>query len=67
LSQADAARGIRAALDNGILSALGIEDFALMVGALASFLAIAATMYLTRNINWYGNSSDVDVATPLQT
>ncbi len=31
-----------------------IEDFALMVGALASFLAIAATMYLTRNVNWYG-------------
>ncbi|MCF6220917.1 MAG: inner membrane CreD family protein [Robiginitomaculum sp.] len=31
-----------------------IDDFALMVGALASFLAIAATMYLTRNVNWYG-------------
>jgi len=44
-----------------------IEDFALMVGALASFLAIAATMYLTRNINWYGNNSDADVATSLQT
>lgn len=32
-----------------------IEDFALMVGALASFVAIAATMHLTRNVNWYGS------------
>lgn len=31
-----------------------IEDFALMIGALASFLAIAATMYLTRDMDWYG-------------
>ncbi len=31
-----------------------MQDFALMVGALASFTAIAATMYLTRNIDWYG-------------
>ena len=31
-----------------------IEDFALMVGAITSFLAIAGTMYLTRNIDWYG-------------
>lgn len=33
-----------------------IQDFALMVGALVSFLAIAATLYLTRNMDWYGNS-----------
>ena len=31
-----------------------IEDFALLVGALTSFIAIAVTMYLTRNIDWYG-------------
>lgn len=31
-----------------------IEDFALMIGALASFVAIAATMYLTRGVDWYG-------------
>ncbi|MEP3653965.1 MAG: cell envelope integrity protein CreD [Litorimonas sp.] len=31
-----------------------MEDFALMVGALASFTAIAATMYLTRDVDWYG-------------
>ena len=34
-----------------------IEDFALMIGALASFVAIAATMYLTRNMDWYGDRS----------
>jgi len=33
-----------------------MEDFALMVGALTSFIAIAGTMYLTRNVNWYGKS-----------
>jgi inner membrane protein len=31
-----------------------IADFALMIGALASFVAIAATMYLTRDMDWYG-------------
>ena len=34
-----------------------IEDFALMIGALASFVAIAATMYLTRNLDWYGGAT----------
>ncbi|HFB54800.1 MAG TPA: cell envelope integrity protein CreD, partial [Hellea balneolensis] len=32
-----------------------MEDFALMVGALTAFVAIAFTMYLTRNISWYGD------------
>ena len=35
-----------------------MQDFALMIGALASFLAIAATMYLTRNMDWYGLGTD---------
>ena len=30
------------------------EDLALMGGAIASFIAIAATMWMTRNIDWYG-------------
>ena len=34
-----------------------IQDFALMVGALISFIAIAATLYLTRNMDWYGDGS----------
>lgn len=36
-----------------------MEDFALMVGALASFTAIAATMYLTRDVDWYGTGKPV--------
>lgn len=34
---------------------LRLEDNALMVGAIASFLAVAAAMYLTRNIDWYSS------------
>jgi len=34
---------------------LRLEDNALLVGAIASFLAIAATMYFTRSIDWYGS------------
>lgn len=33
---------------------LRLEDNALLVGALASFAAVAAAMYLTRNLDWYG-------------
>jgi inner membrane protein len=36
---------------------LRLEDNALLVGAVASFLAIAAVMYFTRNINWYSSIS----------
>jgi len=32
---------------------LRVEDNALLIGALASFLAVAATMYFTRKIDWY--------------
>ena len=39
-----------------------MEDFALMVGALASFTAIAATMYLTRDVDWYGGTRNVGPA-----
>lgn len=31
-----------------------LEDFALLVGAVASFAAIAAVMYFTRRLDWYG-------------
>lgn len=30
------------------------EDHALLAGALASFIAIALTMFMTRNVDWYG-------------
>lgn len=32
---------------------LRAEDNALLIGAIASFLAVAATMYLTRRVDWY--------------
>lgn len=31
-----------------------LEDFALLVGAVAAFAAIAAVMWFTRNLDWYG-------------
>jgi inner membrane protein len=34
---------------------LRLEDNALLVGAIASFLAVAAAMYLTRKIDWYSS------------
>lgn len=34
---------------------LRLEDNALLVGAIASFLAVAAVMYFTRRLDWYGS------------
>ena len=31
-----------------------LADFALLAGSVASFIGLAAAMYLTRNIDWYG-------------
>jgi inner membrane protein len=50
---------------------LRLEDNALLVGAIASFLAVAAAMYLTRKIDWYSSLSPTDapvqrVAPPAQ-
>ena len=43
------------ALVYGLLYTLmRMQGFALVVGALASFAAISGTMYLTRNLDWYG-------------
>jgi inner membrane protein len=35
---------------------LRVEAYALLVGAIASFAAVAAAMYITRNVDWYGGS-----------
>src|SRR5579859_5514961 len=53
-------QGIRAFATFGCLYGLiylllRLEDNALLVGAIASFLAIAAAMYFTRKIDWYGS------------
>lgn len=36
---------------------LRVEAYALLVGAVASFAAVAAAMYITRNVDWYGNGT----------
>ena len=33
---------------------MGLGDYPLRVGAIASFAAIAAVMWFTRRIDWYG-------------
>jgi len=38
-----------------IYTMLRLEDNALLVGAIASFVAVAAAMYLTRRIDWYSS------------
>lgn len=53
--QACRALGIFSLLYFLIYQMLRLEDNALLVGAIASFLAIAATMYFTRHIDWYGS------------
>jgi inner membrane protein len=51
-------QSLRALFCFGLLYALiymllRLEDNALLVGAIASFIAVAAAMYLTRGIDWY--------------
>jgi inner membrane protein len=54
------AQGLRALAMFSLLYALiylllRLEDNALLVGAITSFLAVAAAMYFTRGIDWYGS------------
>ena len=39
-----------------------LEDWALLVGAVTSFAAIAAVMYFTRKIDWYGETPPEETA-----
>lgn len=53
-------QGFRALICFSLLYALiylllSLEDNALLVGAVASFLAVAAVMYFTRKIDWYSS------------
>ena len=34
---------------------LRVDAYALLVGAIASFVAVAAAMFITRNVDWYGD------------
>jgi len=67
-------QGLRALACFGLLYALiyvllRLEDNALLVGAVSSFLAVATVMYFTRKIDWYGSlpiaGSPADGTTPV--
>lgn len=58
------AQGVRALIAFTFLYGLiyvlmRLEDYALLVGALTSFAAIAAVMYFTRRIDWYGFTGSI--------
>jgi inner membrane protein len=62
--------GIFTLLYGLIYMLLRLEDNALLVGAIASFLAVATVMYFTRGIDWYASllarvPSDGQIAPPL--
>jgi inner membrane protein len=56
----------RALLIGGLLTGLyvvlyillSLEDFSLLIGSLMLFVALAAVMYLTRNLNWGGRPQE---------
>lgn len=37
-----------------------VQDFALLIGALSAFVLIAFVMYLTRNVDWYGDQKPIE-------
>jgi inner membrane protein len=43
---------------------LRLEDNALLVGAIASFIAVAAAMYFTRRIDWYSSMAAGETKSP---
>src|SRR5215470_213088 len=47
-----------------IYTLLRLEDNSLLVGAIASFLAVAAAMYFTRRIDWYNSPQEKTPAKP---
>lgn len=49
------ALGILSGIYTLIYILMRAEGQALLAGAIASFIAIALTMYMTRNVDWYGD------------
>jgi inner membrane protein len=58
------ALAIFAAIYGLIYLLMRLEDFALLAGSLASFVGLAAAMYLTRDIDWYGGRAEAPAVTP---
>ncbi len=66
------ARGAAAFVGFGVLYGLiyllmRIEDYALLAGSIAAFLVIAAVMWFTRNLDWYGFTNDLREARAART
>ena len=45
-----------------LFTLLQVADYALLFGSIASFLALAVTMYVTKDIDWYGDENNQEVA-----
>ncbi len=52
-----------AALYGGLFVLMGLEDFALLFGSVALFVALGAVMFVTRNIDWYALKRPLPAAT----
>lgn len=63
-SRALAVGGALTVLYGLLYTLLNEEDYALLTGAIASFLALALTMFLTRKVDWYGAQSAAAIAPP---
>ena len=55
--------GMVAALYGYLYVVLTNEDYALLIGSLGVFAILAAIMYLTRRVDWYGTSPGIEAAT----
>jgi len=51
-----------AALYGVLYVLLSLEEYSLLIGSLMVFAALAAVMYLTRNLNWGGRGAETDEA-----
>lgn len=54
--------GLLVVLYGFVFVLLQLQDYALLIGALGLFVALALTMYLSRRIDWYGVGQPVEVA-----
>ncbi|HEY0325560.1 MAG TPA: cell envelope integrity protein CreD, partial [Allosphingosinicella sp.] len=57
--------GLLAALYATLYLLLSLEAYSLLIGSLLLFAALAATMYLTRNLNWGGRIEEEVATAPL--
>ena len=51
--------GLLSGLYGFIFVLISLEDTALIVGSIGLFIILAIAMYASREINWYGNSSEI--------